>query len=68
MSTNLKQIVFENLDHAWDNGYFEEGEQLWEATAQEIADDMLAYCVDIDEDTTENILPHIEEWLKGKRQ
>lgn len=65
---SLREVVFGNLDNAWENGYFKEGEQLHGATAEDIAFDMLAYAEDLeDEDTIDDILPFIQEWLKTKQ-
>jgi hypothetical protein len=62
---NIKQIVFDNLDSAKENGAFESGEELDGATAEEIAEDMVVYADDCDEFTTEQVLPHIKEWIKA---
>jgi hypothetical protein len=64
--TSLKEIVFENLDHALENGYFEPGEQLHGATSEEIAGDMIAYAEDVEDYEKADLLPHIEKWLKEK--
>lgn len=42
MTDNLRNIVFENLDNAMENGYFEPGEMLHGSSAEDIAGDMIA--------------------------
>jgi hypothetical protein len=65
---NLRNIVFTNLDHALVNGYFERGEYLDNATAEEVADDMVAMASDCENYTAEQILPHVKEWLEKRPQ
>lgn len=60
---DLRKIVFENLDAALDNGYFEDPEGLQTFTVLEIANDMLAYAADIEDiDDPQLLVPFIAEW------
>jgi hypothetical protein len=52
------------LRSAEENGYFECGEYLEGATAEEIADDMIAMASDLETYRVEEILPFVTEWLK----
>lgn len=58
----VQSQVFEILNNAKENGYFELGELLHGATAEEVANDILAYA-DYLELTKEEMLPHIRKWL-----
>jgi hypothetical protein len=60
---DLRSIVFENLDSAFENGYFKKGELLHGATLVEIANDMLAYSEDLEDETVDELLPFIREWM-----
>jgi hypothetical protein len=62
--SDLRDLVFENLNIAAGNGYFEKGEHLHEASPEEIADDMIYYAGDLEDCTREQILPHVKEWLE----
>jgi hypothetical protein len=60
---DLRSIVFQNLDSAFENGYFQEGELLHGATFEEIANDMIAFSEDIEDETAADLLPFIREWM-----
>jgi hypothetical protein len=53
----FRKSVFEGLDNARENDYYFEG---W--TLKDIALDMLAYDVDSEESTVEELIPLIREW------
>lgn len=63
----LRHSVFDNLDSAYENGYFDAGEQLFGATAAEIAQDMALYAVDFEGlYYVDDITPHVRAWLYRK--
>ncbi|QJD54344.1 hypothetical protein [Aminobacter phage Erebus] len=64
-NSELKKIVFDNLDAAKENGYFEPGEQLHGSSAEDIALDLIAFACDCeDQEVGESlIVPFVEEWL-----
>lgn len=66
--TDIKKIVYDNLDNSRDNGYFEKGEQLHGANAEEIADDMMAFSADCEKLNAEQLKPHVETWLELNRR
>ena len=63
--TDLRELIFDGLDNAKENGYFNPGEMLHASSAKDIALDLLAFS-DIGEtiDSADDLIPHIEEWLK----
>lgn len=65
--SNIKQIVFENLQNAKENGAFGRGGYLDSASAAEIADDMIALAADCETYSANELLPHVEAWLEGNR-
>jgi hypothetical protein len=62
--TDLRNIVFANLNFAAENGYFEKGEHLDGASPEEITDDMICYADNLVDYTQEQILPHVKEWVE----
>jgi hypothetical protein len=65
LDQSVREIVFASLTSAAENGYFKSGEYLDGATAEEIADDMLAFAPDCEAFNAEMLLPYIREWLAG---
>jgi hypothetical protein len=72
--SELKETVRRNLDAALENGYFNRGEQLSGASAEDIADDMLVYCADLEslndgelELAVADLAPHVKEWLDERQ-
>jgi hypothetical protein len=59
--SDLRDIVFDNLNNAQANGY-----SLDLFTPEELASDMIA-CADLGDSTTEQVLPHVLEWLEVRR-
>jgi len=59
----MRGILFSNLESARMNGYFGPGEYLNGATAEEIADDMIAFAEDCSDMKTEEMVPFIKEWM-----
>lgn len=61
---NLRAAVWSNLDSVAENGYFNHGEQLYEASPEDVAEDMLLYAVDFEGDyLVGDILPHVRTWM-----
>lgn len=61
---NLRAAVWSNLDSAAENGYFNHGEQLYEASPEDVARDMLLYAVDFEDNyLVGDILPHVRAWF-----
>ena len=60
---DLRTIVFRNLDHARENGFFDPGEQLHGADADTIVDDLRAYAQDCYDQHENALRPHVVEWL-----
>ena len=61
---DIRATVFDNLRYALENGYFEPGNQLYDATPYDIACDMIAYAADLEEvDDPQILLPFVEEWV-----
>lgn len=61
----LADAVFNGLDNALENGYFELGEQLHAASPDEIAYDMQAYA-DCGDYTVAELRPYVRKWLKKR--
>jgi len=57
---NLKDKVYESLNNAMANGYLE----LSTWTPAEIAEDLKEYNPDFEDIPEDQIIPHIEAWLK----
>lgn len=60
---DLREIVFSNLEDARINGAFRVDGSLYGASAEEIADDMVALAADCEDRSAEELLPYIREWL-----
>jgi hypothetical protein len=60
----IRSAVFSNLNSAKEGGHFEEDGYLANASAQEIADDMVALAEDLERYLPADILPYVTEWLK----
>jgi hypothetical protein len=58
-----REAIFENLDNAKENGYFEPGEYLHEHNAEDLAIDMMCYAEDCETSSVEYLKPFIQEWL-----
>lgn len=58
----VESEVFEILSNCKENGYFDPGELLHGATAEEVANDIKAYA-DYLEFTETEMLPHIKKWM-----
>jgi hypothetical protein len=61
--TDLRKIVFANLDDARDNGAFEPKGHLDGSTPLEIAEDMVALAEDCENFRAMELVPFIQEWL-----
>lgn len=61
--TDLRRVVREELQNALDN---EETLVRW--TVREIAEDMVSYSQPLELESTEDLIPHIAEWLSEKSQ
>lgn len=59
---STRKLVFANLDASLENGYFDEGEQLHGATAEDIAHDLIAYAEDCNEYTVKTLVRYVNEW------
>lgn len=64
MPLTLKEIVWTNLDHAKDNGYFEMGEQFHNVGPDFVVDDMLMCCPDVEGHSYDRLLPLVTDWMK----
>lgn len=60
---DIKKKVFECLDNAVANGY-----DIFEETAEDIADDLGDYAKQFERTSVSTTLPHIKEWLFSKRR
>lgn len=65
-STLLRGIVFDNLDSAAQNGYFEPDEHLHGMSPDEIAYDMVLHAVDCSEFVTPELTPYVRQWLRER--
>jgi hypothetical protein len=59
----LRRRVFSNLDSAAENGYFAPGEQLHNATTEDIAQDLVCYSDDFGDVDAKRLEPHVCAWL-----
>lgn len=62
MDNKLKEKVVKALEYA-----FENDEEILTWTASEIANDMVTYNPDTENETPERLVPIIEEWLAHRR-
>lgn len=62
----VRRSVYDNLDSAMANGYFEPGEQLHDASPDEIAYDMTCYAPDFEGTSPVTIAPYVREWARGR--
>lgn len=60
----MRKIIFDSLNFANANGYFDKGEHLDGASPEDIAADLIQYAIDCEHYTVEQILPHVKEWLE----
>lgn len=61
-----RRAVFGNLDSAFANGYFEPGEQLHNASPDEIAYDMTCYAPEFEDIRPETLTPYVRQWMQQK--
>lgn len=61
--TDRRTQVFEGLDHSLENGYFKPGEMFFDASASDIASDIVAYDADLENADPKDLVPFIQEWL-----
>jgi hypothetical protein len=66
LDLQVREIVFASLNSASESGYFKTSEYLHGATAEEIADDMIAFAPDVEALTADLLLPYIREWLEQR--
>lgn len=57
------EVVASNLDSAIENGYT----GILEWPTIDIAFDLIALAEDCEDCTVEELIPHIEKWLEGKK-
>lgn len=62
----VRAMIFANLDSAYQNGYFEEGQQFWGSGPHEIALDLTAYASDCEGRNPDTLAPHVRAWLYSK--
>lgn len=62
----VQRAVFDNLDSAYGNGYFEPGEHLHGATSWEVAGDLSLYAEDFGDTEPWKLEPHVQTWLRYK--
>lgn len=62
----VRRMVFRNLDSAYENGYFAEGEYMHGACANSIAEDMRAFSEDAYDHRPAALVPHVRAWLYQK--
>jgi hypothetical protein len=63
LDLQLRQIVFGNLQSAAEGGQFENDGSLFGATAEEIADDLVALAADCEAYQAADLLPYVREWI-----
>jgi hypothetical protein len=66
LDLRLREIVFSNLTNASEAGQFEPDGYLYDATAQEIADDMIFHAADCEDYTADMLLPYVREWMDAQ--
>ncbi len=64
MSLPTKEQVFENLNSAKENGYFEPGQYLHEINAEDLALDMIFYAENCESCEVDDILPFVKQWIE----
>jgi hypothetical protein len=62
MTTDLKKRVHSNLDDALENGY---DVSKWEI--DDIVTDLICFAADCDNETPEDLKPHVESWVAMRR-
>lgn len=62
----MRRSVCRNLDSAFTNGYFEPGEQLHNASPDEIAYDLTCFAVDFEDARPETLTPYVRQWMRQK--
>lgn len=62
---DLRKIVFDNLNNAVDNGYYEPVDSL---TADEIVVELGAFAEDCQDREAAELLPHVEEWIATRKK
>lgn len=66
-SRRLRNRVFNNLDYAAENGYFEPGEYCHGMSAGELAYDLTCFSPDFEDARAVDLEPHAAAW-KAKRK
>lgn len=60
---DLRTTVLDNLESAMEGGYDISG---W--TAEDIVADLLAFAADCEDNTPEELLPHVRAWLDERKR
>ena len=64
--TRLRWYVFNDLDNAYSNGYFEPEEHCHGMTADDLAQDLLLYSEGGSAYYADDVTPYVREWLTKK--
>lgn len=62
-ASDLRATVFESLNNAVENGFFDEGRYLHGATAEAIVNDLKDCDAECEPVPADELLPHVEAWL-----
>jgi hypothetical protein len=59
---SLEERVHHSLDCAKENGYFAKGEFCHGASDEDLAEDLVTYDADLEDETEEAVLPFVKTW------
>lgn len=63
----IRELVIQALNSARENGEFSRGGNLFEMTAEHVADDMAGFNDDFEMVAPNDIRPHVTEWMSQQK-
>lgn len=60
----IRNLVFDDLDSAWDGGQFDPGNALQGETPEGVAYDMTCYATGCEDLTYHEMLPYVRKWMR----
>lgn len=63
----MRETIIQSLNNARENGEFSPGCNLYQMTAEQVADDLAAFDADLEDCSPVEIEPHVTEWMSQQQ-
>lgn len=63
----MRETIIQSLNNARENGEFSPGGDLYQMTAEQVADDLAAFDADLEDYSPVEIEPHVTEWMSQQQ-